>query len=52
MEELKPCPFCGKEKITIEERWQYFGYCVNCGCEGPNAPTKRQAISAWNKRSK
>jgi len=58
MAELKPCPFCGYEKVRIIKHnldcgTVYQGYCFQCGTLGPDyGGTKQQAISAWNKRSK
>lgn len=52
-EELKPCPFCGEEDITIEN---FFGHwAVTCECCGAYVAcgyqTKKEAIEAWNRRA-
>lgn len=58
MAELKPCPFCGYEKVRIIKHnldcgTIYQGYCLKCGTLGPDyGNTEQQAIDAWNKRSK
>jgi Lar family restriction alleviation protein len=47
---LKPCPFCGLNKLY------YFCFagvavvCENCGSEGPLMGTKEAADMAWNRR--
>ena len=59
-EELKPCPFCGRnEPEIIEYRpdlstpviW-YKIKCTNSDCEATNGyfNTRKDAILAWNKR--
>ena len=57
MNELKPCPFCGKEarieSIDIEPSHSYFIRCTKKCCEQTNAyKDKLSAIEAWNKRVK
>jgi Lar family restriction alleviation protein len=58
---LKPCPFCGSSKITVEweplmrmdptdttRRW--FAECTQCSCQGPFCQKEPEVIPAWNKR--
>lgn len=50
-EELKPCPFCGSERVTAE--CIEYVTCRKCGADGPyftDADTEK-AIAAWNKRA-
>lgn len=50
-EELKPCPFCGGEKMT--DCGRRF-YCVNCRAMGPEPPTQeadKESVDAWNRRA-
>lgn len=55
MEELKPCPFCGREaRIMLEEEDRpddsfHNIYCTNCGVQFW-VKSKSQAIEAWNRR--
>jgi len=62
MSELKPCPFCGGEAITIQEHG-WWVVCTDCsaevgfegmsdtsGCYG-SYQTEAEAIAAWNTRS-
>jgi Lar family restriction alleviation protein len=57
-EKLKPCPFCGREKIIIHsidpdiERLadNFWAVCTSCVSFGPLSNTKKEAIAAWNKR--
>ena len=64
MSELKPCPFCGREKITIVTtedldmggEFGYFACCDaqwgGCGaCSGWRA-TEEEAADLWNRRAK
>lgn len=55
MEELKPCPFCGENIyfsiIENKPTKEYWVFCCNCETCGPIKITKKEAISAWNKRS-
>lgn len=58
-EELKPCPFCGCEKIILNENAAPFGWkhrnvyqCYECGCVCPTrAETKENAAKIWNTRA-
>ena len=64
-ETLKPCPFCGSEKVGVysvsasAEKICFRIVCKNVKTksgwhyphiEGPVAETKESAIAAWNKR--
>jgi len=62
MSELKPCPFCGGEAITIQEHG-WWVVCADCsaevgfegmsdtsGCYG-SYQTEAEAIEAWNTRA-
>ena len=52
-EELKPCPFCGSDKIIVEHihRVRYGCRCDNCDTvQDPNARTESEAIAKWNTR--
>lgn len=48
---LKPCPFCGSEKLKVKSsgRWGYFVAC-ECHAVGPNFSSREGAIDAWNTR--
>ena len=53
---LKPCPFCGGEKIAIGPEPEYsiygmFVYCKNCKASGPLKQSKAVAIKVWNRRA-
>lgn len=53
--ELKPCPFCGSELVTIEPI-EHFGknrfaaYCSLCEAKGPACVNKSNAEILWNAR--
>jgi len=57
---LKPCPFCGNEKIHdlwMEDNFKAFVVhhkiqCGNCGISTMFYTKKEQAISAWNRRER
>lgn len=53
MDDLKPCPFCGSNDLTICYNVLRTYTCVNCykcGAEGGGCETKEEAIEAWNER--
>lgn len=56
MNELMPCPFCGRTDNLHFERYQcdglWWGYieCTECVCSGPVGKLKKDAIDAWNRR--
>lgn len=65
-EELKPCPFCGSNNLTVGTNSEEDGdllillgwccYCKNCNSQGPLVDrekpwiSKDNAIAAWNIR--
>ena len=53
MTELKPCPFCGGNNISVKyrsitEAWKVF--CYDCNAEGPDSSIDNIAIEKWNTR--
>lgn len=49
------CPFCGMTSARISTVYRkrqafYRVDCINCGAHGPQGPTTRAAILAWNNR--
>lgn len=49
---LKPCPFCGSDRIVQGER--YFAMCVDCGATGPERSHKvsqNKQNEDWNTRA-
>lgn len=61
-QELRECPFCGSNKVTIEwepcapithpdtnRRW--FAECTQCSCQGPFCQRETEVIKAWNTRT-
>jgi Lar family restriction alleviation protein len=52
MEELKPCPFCGGNKIQITGlNEEYYSFCQSCGGEGPPSESENGAIAFHNRRA-
>jgi Lar family restriction alleviation protein len=47
MTNLKPCPFCGSEKVEV---WNTAVYCKDCLAEGPADYSIDGQIAAWNRR--
>ena len=57
MAELKPCDFCGNDKLFDFVRNYYRNdfihlMCMKCFAQGPAAKDYSQAIDAWNRREK
>jgi hypothetical protein len=63
MSDLKPCPFCGSDKITVEwerceplcdgdtnRRW--FAECTQCSCQGPFCQKEPEVALKWNNQSR
>ena len=60
MNELKPCPFCGSEKLVILEEVAYgnilnYAVCCDfdhggCGATSGYRISEKEAIEAWNRR--
>ena len=54
MMELKPCPFCGSNKVVIRWNFRYEVYevnCVGCNCTLTHwYECADEAINAWNRR--
>ena len=55
-EELKPCPFCGREAKVYQDERGYYVSCTHCftvvGYEADpcnDFQTEAEAIAAWNK---
>lgn len=50
-DKIKSCPFCGGE---AEKEWGipsiYWVRCTECGAEGGQYPSFKEAIEAWNTR--
>lgn len=52
MSELKPCPFCGSERVNVAEiAGNFFAVCGNCGAKGKQVATISGAVDAWNRRA-
>lgn len=56
MEELKPCPFCGSEHVSVRDYsdpmiYYHFVICKECNAKTGNFGTKEKAIEAWNRRA-
>ncbi len=51
---LKPCPFCGREKIEFNKPEEYYDEfeceCDDCGARGGWEDTEELAAENWNKR--
>ena len=45
--EIKPCPFCGSENLSVGGFGNYIK-CKNCGTAGPDGSTLNEAFDKWN----
>lgn len=51
MSELKPCPFCGSEKVKVYDHfWKYSVNCLDCGTSTGISDIEKEAIEKWNRR--
>lgn len=46
--ELKPCPFCGSDRLRI---FPSFVVCDKCAAMGPDRTGERSGIELWNTRA-
>lgn len=51
--ELKSCPFCGSEYISVPHNADIntWASCLACMADGPLGDTTQEAITAWNTRA-
>lgn len=50
-EDLKDCPFCGRDKpVTIKRSNLAWAECQRCGACGPSSIYTDKAVTGWNKR--
>ena len=51
--ELKPCPFCGSAKLSLDcdAYKNYYILCDACGCQTSGDHDRDGAIAAWNRRA-
>jgi Lar family restriction alleviation protein len=54
MSDLKPCPFCGGDNVSVEGAGSVFGgficICSSCGISSEQKENQEQAIATWNTR--
>lgn len=54
MIELKPCPFCGNDKLpgVVNDEWSAYVQCWRCGARGPviSDHNEEHAVKWWNMR--
>ena len=53
--ELKPCPFCGNEYVSVipaVDKSAWWCKCEDCGVETKCFKAKLEAIDFWNQRKK
>lgn len=50
MAELKPCPFCGNQKIMLTNCGLWACWCTKCLANGGYDIFKKDAIEKWNRR--
>ncbi|CAG9173228.1 Lar family restriction alleviation protein [Cupriavidus respiraculi] len=54
--DLKPCPFCGSDEITVgsfasAEFERHYVKCEECDCAAQGHDCEADAIAAWNRRA-
>lgn len=51
--ELKPCPFCGCDKVKVNSVFEgspYYVFCTKCNARASIFHTIETAVAAWNMR--
>ena len=50
MKKIKPCPFCGSEKVSLGSCFEKLQQveCINCGANGPCVTSANKAVLLWN----
>lgn len=50
---LRPCPFCASENVAVNQVAAFWVQCdkTDCSASTGDAPTRKQAIAAWNRRA-
>lgn len=52
MADLKRCPFCGGDDLTmVNDEKLFFVGCCTCATCGPVEITEEEATEAWNRRA-
>lgn len=49
-QKLKPCPFCGGDKIRLTNWGLYRCWCANCLAQAADEISEKDAVEAWNRR--
>lgn len=57
MTELRPCPFCGCNDVTVIEadktiQPQYMVVCYDCRARSAYYGSQEKAIASWNRRTR
>ena len=50
--ELKPCPFCGSNSVSVHmsRKGDFYVKCEDCECHSASWKKKTFVIDAWNRR--
>lgn len=51
MDELKPCPFCGGDRVKVTKPTMWQAWCMDCKAIGAARLTEQEAAEAWNTRA-
>lgn len=54
MKELKPCPFCGSDRVEVrtdDEGKSWYIFCNDCGLMCGYATLEDGVVEAWNRRA-
>lgn len=55
MDKLKPCPFCGYDKIKVREAqmfdFEWYVKCPKCCARSEIFSREEDAAEAWNRRT-
>jgi Lar family restriction alleviation protein len=48
---LKPCPFCGSDRVQLLTYYDSFVRCCVCLANSPPARRQDTAVRRWNRRA-
>ena len=51
IKQIKPCPFCGSDKLCQQWCDQFMILCLNCSAKITDGQSEDECLTKWNKRT-